>query len=80
MKNIVWQFHLIEFDYKGKPIKFAIAVDSPDEWTSVTKHRMTFDIHYDEEYGHIVVYRVKYNKADYTKTIHSQPILKKVKQ
>jgi hypothetical protein len=45
-----------------------------DEWFGVNQHGMTFDIHYCEGYNEISVYRVKYNKADYSESIHSQPI------
>lgn len=69
--------HHIKFEYKGKAFTFEITPQRENEWTSVSKHRMTFDIHYCEDYNHIVVYRVRYNKADYKTTIHSQPIFKK---
>lgn len=71
MKKVI---HHINFQYKGKRFSAEITTDSSDEWGSFTQHRMTFDFHYDEEWNHIVVYRVRYNKADYSETIHTQPI------
>jgi hypothetical protein len=66
--------HIVKFNYKGKAFTFDIGISNEDEWFGVNQHGMTFDIHYCEGYNEISVYRVKYNKADYSESIHSQPI------
>lgn len=74
-KSALPDSHTIKFDYKGKAFTFDIGISSEDEWFGVKQHGMTFDIHYCEDYNEISVYRVKYNKADYSDTIHSQSLI-----
>ena len=74
-KSALPDSHTIKFDYKGKAFSFDIAISSEDEWFGVSQHNMTFDIHYCEDYNEISVYRVKHDKADYSESIHSQPLI-----
>jgi hypothetical protein len=67
--------HIVEFEYEGKAFTFEIGISSEDEWFGVTQHDMTFDIHYCEDYNEVSVYLVKDGKADYSDTIHSQPLI-----
>lgn len=60
----------IMFEYKGKKHKFSFTPDEPDEWTAFESHGMTFDVHYDADYGHIVVYL----DGNYDKTIYKKDI------
>lgn len=62
----------IMFEYKGKKHKFSFTPDEPDEWTAFESHGMTFDVHYDADYGHIVVYL----DGNYDKTIYKKDIPK----
>lgn len=67
---------VIEFEYKGKNHKFSFVPDEPDMWTSFESHGLVFDVHYDEDYNEIVVYKVIDNEAQLEKSVYSKSIMK----
>lgn len=48
----------INFKFKGKSFKFTFTPEETDWWTAFQSKGFEFDVHYCEEYDHIVVYEV----------------------
>lgn len=66
--------HKIKFDYKGKTHEFSFKPEESDWWTGFESHGISFDVHYDEDYGDIVVYEVVNGQTKTDKTIYKQKI------
>ena len=68
----------VEFIYKGKKHKFTFTPEDSNEWSAFTSHGIEFDVHYDEDYNHIVVYEYFKELEDQPyETIHKQKIYAK---
>lgn len=49
----------LSFMVDGKKFHFVFTPEASDEWTGFSSDGYVFDVHYDEDYGHVVVYHVK---------------------
>lgn len=66
----------IEFVHRGRKHIFSFTPEDEDWWTAFQSNGVTFDVHYDENYDHIVVYEVLNGYGDYSKTIYKKSISK----
>jgi gas vesicle protein len=64
----------ISFDYKGFKHEFKFTPEEQDWWTAFQSNGLEFDVHYDEDYGDILVYEVVDGKSMVEKTIYKKKI------
>lgn len=64
----------LKFNHDGESFEFNINFKDSSEWVAVHDKGKIFDVDYDESYNQISVYEVINEQADYTITIHKQPI------
>jgi len=64
----------IKFKHKGKEHKHTFTPDEPDWWTSFESNGNTYDVHYDEDYKHIVVYEYSDKGTDYDNTVYKKEL------
>lgn len=64
----------LAFDFGGFNHTFSFTPSQGDWWTSFESNGFCFDVHYDEDYNHIVVYQVINGVPDTSRSIHSSSI------
>lgn len=74
VKPGVFKQQNLVFTFNGIDHQFSFTPEQTDWWTSFRSHGQIFDVHYDENYDHMVVYQVVNGVPDTSQSIHTSKI------